>query len=256
MTADALFSWAGLGIAEVLILCLAAWAGSFLTAALGVGGGAFLLIVMADYVPPLALIPLHGLVQLGSNANRAWLTRHHLRTDIAWPFILGTGVAAMLSVWFLGRMEVDWIPLLVAGFILWLCWGPMPQLGLVGTPAATAAGGFLTTLCTMVFGATGPLVSAWLGRGIGDRWVYTACFSSCMSAQHLVKIVVFMVLGFSFWPWLMLGLAMILAGYLGTLAGLKMLNHLPEALFRKLFRWLLTALALRVIWQQLSVSAA
>lgn len=241
--------FAGLDGLAVVWLSLASFAGSFLTASLGVGGGAFLLIVMAEFVSPLALIPIHGLVQLGSNANRAWLTRAHLRQDIAVPFLIGAVLAAGLAVGFLGRIQLDWIPLAVAAFILWSCWGPMPSLALVQTPARVGVGGFLTTAATMVFGATGPLVAAWLGRGIGDRWTYTACFSTCMSVQHLLKVLVFAGLGFAFLPWLPLVGLMILTGYLGTRVGLKALHRLPEKRFQTVFKWLLTALALRVLWK-------
>ena len=236
-------------------LLLASFLGSFLTAALGVGGGAFVLIVMASVLPPLALIPVHGMVQLGSNLNRAWLTRPHLRRDIAVPFTLGSLAAAIIAglilLFALRLDDLDWVPPVIALFILWLCWGPMPALGLVSRPALTATGGFVTTLATMVIGASGPLVSAWLGRALGDRLVYTACFAWCMSVQHTLKLMVFAALGFVFWPWLLFVLAMVLVGFLGTVVGLKALHRLPERWFRVAFRWVLTALALRVLWTQL-----
>lgn len=127
--------------------------------------------------------------------------------------------------------------------------GPLPSLSLVQSPLATAAGGLLTTLATMVFGATGPLVSAWLGRSFGDKWTYTACFSACMSLQHLLKVVVFGWLGFTFAPWVLLALLMILAGYAGTRIGLQLLHRLPEQEFQWIFRLVLSLLALRIIWR-------
>jgi hypothetical protein len=42
--------------------------------AFGIGGGAALLAVMASLVPPAALIPVHGVVQVGSNLGRALTT--------------------------------------------------------------------------------------------------------------------------------------------------------------------------------------
>ncbi|MEM8689778.1 MAG: sulfite exporter TauE/SafE family protein, partial [Pseudomonadota bacterium] len=41
---------------------------SFVTASLGLGGGVILLAVMALIVPGPAIIPVHGAVQIGSNA--------------------------------------------------------------------------------------------------------------------------------------------------------------------------------------------
>lgn len=239
----------GLDWSAFFLLGGASFLGSLMTAALGVGGGAFLLVVMAEFVAPLALIPLHGLVQLGSNANRVWHTRQQILPRVVWPFALGALGAALGAVWFLGKMDLNWVPVLVALFILWLSWGPMPTLNLVENPGQTALGGFLTTLASMVFGATGPLVSAWLGRSFGDRLTYTACFSFCMTWQHFLKILVFLWAGFNFMPWMGLAVWMIALGYVGTRIGLIGLHRLPEDMFRKIFRWLLTLLALRVLWK-------
>ncbi|MEJ2655486.1 MAG: hypothetical protein P8Z69_09370, partial [Acidihalobacter sp.] len=113
-------------------------------------------------------------------------------------------------------------------------------------PLGLFSGGLLTTLATMLVGATGPLVSAWLGRH-GDRWTYTANFSSCMSVQHLLKILAFGLAGFAFLPWIPLLVLMIACGYLGTLVGLKVLGRLPDRHFKLLFKIVMTLLALRVI---------
>lgn len=240
---------ADLTAVQALVLLLASFAGSLLTAALGVGGGAFLITVMAGIVPPLALIPLHGVVQLGSNASRAWLARRHTRWPAVGWFGGGALLASLLVVLLLGQVEPGVIPLLVGVFILWLSWGRMPDIGLGEKPLGLFSGGLLTTGLTMVVGATGPLVSAWLGRGQGDRWQYTGNFSTCMSLQHLLKVLVFGLAGFAFYRWLPLMAGMILTGYAGTRVGLKLMGKMPEQLFRVLFRWILTLLAIRLIWQ-------
>ena len=52
------------------LLTLASLVTSFMTAAFGIGGGVVLIVVMALLVPPAALIPVHGIIQLGSNGGR------------------------------------------------------------------------------------------------------------------------------------------------------------------------------------------
>ena len=238
----------GLPWTDVVLLLLASFAGSLMTAALGVGGGSFLIAVMAAVMPPLALVPLHGIVQFGSNATRAWMSRRHLQIGLALWFGAGAVIAAGLSVWFLERIEPGVIPLLVALFILYLSWGKIPAIGLSSTRTGLLSGGLLTTLMTMLVGATGPLVSAWLGRGT-DRWRYTANFSFAMTLQHLLKVAVFGFAGFSYREWIPLLVAMILSGFIGTRAGLKLLGRIPEQQFRFWFKWLLTLLSLHLIWQ-------
>lgn len=239
--------FAGLSPTSVTLLLGSSFLGSFITAALGVGGGAFLIAVMADLVPPIALIPLHGIVQMGSNGSRAILTRKHINKRVVVFFALGALLASGCAVFLLGAVGTDFIPPLVALFILWLCWGPMPELGLGKRPAALFLGGWLTTMATMIVGATGPLVSAWLGRSGVDKWVYTANFSSCMTLQHLLKIAVFGFAGFAFAQWLPLLALMILMGYIGTKVGLRVLGKLPEKHFKTLFKVLLTLLSTRIL---------
>ena len=66
---------AGLGWPLALTLLAVSTAGSFITAAFGIGGGAVMLATMALILPAPALIPVHGVVQLGSNVGRLWLMR-------------------------------------------------------------------------------------------------------------------------------------------------------------------------------------
>lgn len=239
--------FADLSLVNVVLLLASSFAGSLMTASLGVGGGAFLIAVMAGIVPPLALIPVHGIAQMGSNAGRAWMTRRHAVPRVVGFFALGSLLAALLAGFVLGRIEPGWIPLFVGLFILALTWLPMPRLNHGTHPLGLFTGGLLTTLATMLVGATGPLVSAWLGRG-GDRWTYTANFSSCMTLQHLLKILAFGLAGFAFLPWLPLLALMVAFGYLGTVVGLKVLGRLPDAHFKLLFKIVMTLLALRAIW--------
>ncbi|AOU98765.1 hypothetical protein BI364_13025 [Acidihalobacter yilgarnensis] len=240
--------FADLSLVHVALLLATSFAGSLMTASLGIGGGAFLLAVMAGLVPPLALIPVHGLVQMGSNAGRAWMTREHASPRIVGLFTLGGLLAAPLTVLLLGRLAPNWIPLFVGLFLLALTWLPMPRIAHGTRSLPLIIGGFVTTLATVLVGATGPLVSAWLGRNQGDRWTYTANFSSCMTLQHALKLTAFALAGFSFLPWLPLLALMIACGYLGTLTGLKMLGRLPDAHFKPLFRLVMTLLAARAIW--------
>lgn len=51
------------------LLTLTAAFTSFFTTCFGIGGGVMLLGVMAQVLPPQLIIPLHGAVQLGSNAG-------------------------------------------------------------------------------------------------------------------------------------------------------------------------------------------
>lgn len=237
-----------LSLLDAGLLIISAGFTSLLTAAVGIGGGVLLLAIMAGMLPVAALIPVHGLVQLGSNGNRALMTRQHIDWTLLRRFALGALGGALLASLIVVQLPLQWIQFSVAAFILYLVWGPKPGRHSLGRNGQVLAGGF-TTLVSMFVGATGPLVAGFIHRHGMDKLATTATFASCMSVQHLLKMSVFTAVGFAFWDWLPLVAAMILAGTLGNWLGLKLLDRIPAEQFRRVFRWIVTLLALRLLWQ-------
>lgn len=242
---------ASLSLLDASILIVTAGFTSLMTAAMGIGGGVLLLAVLASFVPAAALIPLHGLVQLGSNANRALMTRQHIDWQLVRLFAIGALGGALLASFIVVQLPLQWIQISVALFILYLVWGPQPGRHSLGTAGQIAAGG-LTTLASMFVGATGPLVAGFIHRHGMDKLATTATFATCMSAQHLLKMAVFSTVGFAFHDWLPLVALMVLSGSVGSWLGLKLLNRIPGDYFRQGFRVLVTLLALRLLWSALA----
>lgn len=237
----------GITTLQLLWLVLTSGVTSMLTAAVGIGGGVLLLAIMAQMVPVAALIPVHGLVQLGSNGSRAVMTRTHIDWSLVKFFTFGALFGACVASFVVVQLPLHWIQLSVAVFILYLVWGPKPKQQKMGEKGVGFAGG-LTTLVSMFVGATGPLVASFVHRQSYDKLATTATFATCMSLQHLLKLFVFSVAGFAFWEWLPVVLMMVLSGTVGTWLGLKMLNRIPTQHFKFIFRVVITLLALRLLW--------
>ena len=169
---------------------------------MGAGGGVMLLAVMALVMPAAAIIPVHGMVQLGSNANRVLLTWRDVNWRvIAWfapGVILGAYAASLLLV----RLPLELVQLSIAAFILVLCWGPaIPKVatGPVGTLLAST----VTSFVSLFVGATGPLVAAFIKQQQSHRRLQTvATFAAAMTLQHLPKAFAFTAAGFIFHDWL------------------------------------------------------
>ncbi|GGW78083.1 TSUP family transporter [Alteromonas halophila] len=219
---------------------------SLLTATLGAGGGMLLLAVMASVVPLSALIPVHGLVQLGSNANRALMTWSHIDVKLLCYFSIGALLGAILASFIVVQLPLLFIQVAVAGFILFLVWGGKPKAQNTGTSGRILAG-LTTTVITMFVGATGPLVAAFVHRSQNTKLRLTATFASCMTVQNVLKAFVFTFIGFSFWQWAGLIGAMIVSGALGTWLGLHVLQKIPLQRFVLLFKLVITLLALRLL---------
>lgn len=223
---------------------------SLLTACLGAGGGVMLLGVMAQIIPPQVIIPLHGMVQLGSNANRAAMLFRHIDRPLILTFLPGAAVGALLGSLVLMSLPPTLLYLSIASFILYLCWGPaLPNVAM--GQRGTVIVGAVTTFLTLFVGATGPLIGAYLKQLYTNRFQIMATLAAVMSLQHVIKMAVFQQAGVNLGPWLPLAGAMILSGAIGTWVGLRILKHMPERQFARLFNWVLTLLALRLIWQAL-----
>ena len=85
----------GLSEGVLLALVVGSFVSSLITAAFGIGGGALLLAIMAALVPTSALIPVHGVVQLGSNAGRVLLFLRHVLWTAIPAFALGSLIGAV-----------------------------------------------------------------------------------------------------------------------------------------------------------------
>lgn len=240
---------AAVGPALAAGLTLAAAITSMLTATLGAGGGVILLALLALTVPPAAIIPVHGMVQFGSNINRAAMLWRYINLRVLIWFAPGVLLGAWLASLLLVELPLATIQLAIAGFILLLVWGPAIPARALG-PVGTFIASLTTSFMSMFVGATGPLVAAFVRQQQGsNRFATVATFASAMTLQHAPKALVYGVAGFAFREWLALILLMIAAGACGTWLGLRLLGRMGERRFSLLFNVVLTLLATRLLWE-------
>ncbi|MCB1471848.1 MAG: sulfite exporter TauE/SafE family protein [Rhodobiaceae bacterium] len=235
------------------IMIVSSFFTSLIMAATGFGGGVLLLSIMASLMPIAALIPVHGVVQLGSNTGRVFLLRQSVQWGYLLPFLAGSIIGAAVG----GKMVVTLSDTVLrtglALFILYMVWGPKPKFIAAGARWMVVAGGAFSTFLTMFFGATGPFVLAIFSNIFPDnRLHFIATHSSAMVIQHVLKVLAFGLLGFAFAPWAGLIVAMIATGFAGTWTGTRLLHRIPEAQFRIVFKLLITAVAAHLLWQGLS----
>ena len=214
-----------------------------LTAAFGLGGGLALLAVMSAVFPAAAVVPVHGVAQLGSNAGRFFLQRK----DVLWPIALWFTAGGVIGATLGGRLAVD-MPVWalragVGAFILMTVWGPKPKSFSPGVKTFFGTGAVAAFL-TMFFGATGPIAATMLSASKLNRLKITATHAACMTAQHGLKILVFGILGFAYGEWAAIILAILLAGFAGTTLGTRYLRQMPEQVFQNGFKAILSVVAI------------
>ena len=65
-----------------IALCVVSFFTSLISAAFGLGGGVMLVTIMALLLNPLAVIPIHAVIQMNSNLFRAIMMWSHLKSIV------------------------------------------------------------------------------------------------------------------------------------------------------------------------------
>lgn len=238
---------------SLAILTVAAIATSTLSAIIGMAGGIVLLSVMLLFFEPAVVIPLHGFVQLVSNSSRAVIQRRHVDWRIVSIYALPLLPMSFVGFLVLDSLSPDFARGLIGIFVLAATWAPGWLL--LGTHPERAARdrrffllGSVTGVLGMTVGAVGPLIAPFfLNLGLARQGV-VGTKAACQVLGHISKIVVFIVVGFSFPEFA--GLLVLLAGavVLGTWIGSQLLGHVSEKAFIWLYRGVLSVIALRLVF--------
>ena len=226
------------------LLVMASLVTSFITAAFGIGGGVVLLVFLALVLPPVALIPVHGIVQLGSNAGRACI----MLKEVMWRPILPFVVGAMIGAGLGGMVVVQlppWVVQLALGvFIIWAVFAKLPPI----QQRYVLLGGVVSSFLTMFFGATGNFIAAMVKSMNLDPVPHVATHSLMMTFQHLIKVLIFGLIGFQFGPYMILIFGMVISGFIGTVIGSRFLFKAGGRYFKPVLNTILFLAATRLIW--------
>ena len=234
-----------------VLLILIAGATSAVTAVTGIGGGMMLIAIMPGFLPAAAIVPVHAVVQLFANSSRAMFGWRFLRWEFVLAFIAGSILGGSIAAGIAREINLAYTPLFIAAYILFVTWGPAPKFN-KPPPGEFVIIGAIQTGLSMLVGATGPMSQAALmARGLQrDALVVSGALMTTFT--HLTKVLLFALLGFSFIEFWQVILGMSIAVIVGALIGTRIRYQVPEALFRRLLKWALTLLALRMIYLTLA----
>lgn len=231
-------------IGELIALGLFSTFTSLVTAVAGLGGGMLLLALMAQLFAPAILIPLHGVAQFFSNANRGIIHRSKLEWVYLQPFVLGSVIGAFAFVPLvvfinpvIGAMAVGLFILLVTWFPKWLNVSRLPPI----------ISGGITSGLGVLFGATGPLAMSAHPKANWSKEQIVGNHGAAMAFQHGIKVIAYLVAGIQLYAYLP-HIAVLFGGaWLGTFIGTHLLKKLTNDRFKTILKWVLTLLALRLI---------
>ena len=232
-----------------LLLAAVATGTSIVSGVLGLAGGMLLLSVLLVYLDPVVAIPVHGVIQLVSNASRAWFQREHVRWDAVWRFAWPLLPAGALGLALLRAVPADAGRVAIGAFVLVATWLPGAlRIGPRGDPrAALAWGGALVGFMSTFVGATGPLLAPFmLALELGTQ-ATVGTMAACQIFQHLAKITLFGVTGFEFLRFALPLAGLCVGSVAGSAIGTRLLDRVPERAFRSAVRLLLTGLAAQLV---------
>ena len=240
----------GLTEFTIYFLIFASMVTSFITSAFGIGGGAILIGLLALKLPPFALLPIHGIVQIGSNFGRTIIFLKEIKKDVLIPFSIGTILGSSLGGTFFIQIEPWVLQLVVATFILWSVFGKIPAIG----ATHVIFGGMFSGFFTMFFGPSGTFVAGMVKIMKLQPTNHLATHSALMTIQHLIKVIIFGFVGFAYAEYFLLIIAMIISGFIGTIIGKKILVKFGQKYFKLVLNSILTLIAINLIWNALTVS--
>ena len=244
---------------ESIVLIIAAFLTSALSAIIGMGGGITLLGIMAIIMPTgYLVVAYHGVIQLVSNVTRTTVYRQHISEPIINRFLIGLLPGLLLSVVIIfgattyfnaasaADLKIDFLKPAIGVYIIWFLFLRKNKKAI--SRQAYKWMGVLAGLATVFIGAMGPLIAPLFINDKLKKESIIATKAACQAAGHLGKIPIF----FFFFnvsyieDWSVL-LPLIIAVYVGTKIGKLMLGKLPEVLFQNLFKSVLTLIAIRLI---------
>jgi len=243
----------------IIILILAAFITSSISAVLGMGGGIILLGIMALIIPEgYKVIALHGMVQLFSNTTRSFVFKNYLKKNLLIQFfigaIIGVGISALIILMLIyyfdvssaNQIKVEVLKPVIGLFIVW-------NLFLKGPKKEKKSDSFIPVglvagLSSIFVGAVGPLIAPFfLGKNLNKENIIANKAASQM-ITHISKIPLFIYFfNMDYIAEIRILLPLIFAVYIGTNFGKKILSFIPEKLFKKIFKITLFVIAIRLI---------
>ncbi|MEX2614925.1 MAG: sulfite exporter TauE/SafE family protein [Alphaproteobacteria bacterium] len=235
---------------QIAILTVTSFFTSMITSVAGAGGGAILLAVLLQFMPPSAAIPFHGSVQFAANVWRFWLFRKHMDWPIIIRFSILMPFGIAFGVWLFRGMPAVLVQISIGMFIYATLAGryvrPMRTELL---PLWTFVPiGFIAGAMNIVVGIFGPVVGALIvKRGLPKESV-VGTMSVFGFLSNFLKVVGFTYVGFSIFEYGPALLIMTPAVLIGTSLGKVVLGRFSEEMFRKVFQALLLIMATKLVF--------
>ncbi len=225
----------------LIVLVVAAVLTATVSAILGMAGGIMLQAVMLFVLPLRVVVPIHGAVQLCSNATRLLVYLKNMELRIVGRFVIGAAAGGLCGWLFLdsvrplpGSTAERVLEAVIGAVILATTFLPRPKLERrMGSNVYIGVGAAATCIGILI-GAVGPFIAPFFVREgmVKERLIATK--AACQAVTHVFKIAAFAAFGaweFAFWPYRWLLISMFAAVVVGTLIGRRLIRYVSPRAF-------------------------
>ncbi|MGB5721331.1 MAG: sulfite exporter TauE/SafE family protein [Woeseiaceae bacterium] len=225
-------------------------AGSFIAALVNAAfsaGGALIILAVTSFVLPVsAIVPIHSTLLIGSTSSRTLFFWRDIDWKIAGPFLVGSVFAVAIGSRIYIELPDSIIATAISIVMLFAIWLPQvrwrPRL-----KHPWAIVGFIHSLLSTLFAYGALLHAVILHTGLNKRQI-VATMAASLTGMGIFKISGYTLNGFDYGPYLQIIVFAIAAAFLGTWIGKMIVDRISEALFRTVFRVLVTVTALRLLY--------
>lgn len=221
------------GIAQWILLAVAALVASTLAGVTGFGGAAVLLPVLVLVFGVRAAVPILTVAQLIGNGSRVWFNRHDLNLRVVGWFALGGVPMALLGGYLFASAPLPALTRLLGGFlILVVVWRHLRPRPPKPFPVPVFAGiGAGASFLSALLGSVGPIMAPFfLAFGL-VKGAYIGTEALATVVMHVTKLVAYgetaVLTTADVWVGVALGPIMVL----GSFVGKRILERLPERVF-------------------------
>ena len=222
---------------------------AFINAAFATGGVYIMLAASTSVLPLTAAVPLQAAFSFASLLARMI----YFWTHINWRIVAGFAIGSAIGVFFGARVFVSLpeatIATLLGCLLIFLIWTPTSRIQInIKHPFFYV--GVIHSFLGTLFGV-GTLLQPAILRTRLRKLEITSTLAGCLLSMDIFKITGYVAYGFDYRAYIPHIVMATLAGIVGTWMGKRVTHFVSERVFRAVFKWLITLVAIRLLYKGL-----
>jgi len=234
----------------VVVIMVASFVAAFVNAAFATGGVYIILLAATSVLPVSAAIPLQSVLSVGSLLARIYYFWEHIDWRIVRTFVLGGCVGVYFGTRTFAALPESTIAISLGIVLLILIW--MPKFNWhnpIKHPFLFV--GVVHSYFGSLFGVGGVLQPFMLRSDLLKLQI-TSTLAVCLISLDVLKVWGYTSFGFSYFDYIPHIVGASITGVMGTWVGKRATHLISEKLFRRVFKVLVSLVALRLIYKGLA----